>query len=111
MRRMMAPTMTLDTISKIRMVLAVWLMVMRIARWAVFSVQMSFESFRIGTIYLKSRDIVTDKVFLQASSRLLPTCPKLSSTIPKLVYKNSTTFLVSSTTSLQSAMKYSYKYL
>ena len=64
MRRMMAPTMTLDTISKIRMVLAVWLMVMRIARWAVFSVQMSFESFRIGTIYLKSRDIVTAKVFL-----------------------------------------------
>ena len=39
-------------------------MVMRIARWAVFSVQMSFESFRIGTIYLKSRDIVTAKVFL-----------------------------------------------
>ena len=106
----MVPTMTLDTISKIRMVLAVWLMVMRRARWAVFSVQMSFESFRIGTIYLKSRDIVTDKVFLQASSRLLPTCPKLSSTIPMLVYKNSTTFLVSSTTSLQSAMKYSYKY-
>ena len=34
MRRMMAPTMTLDTISKIRMVLAVWLMPMRIARWA-----------------------------------------------------------------------------
>jgi len=97
----MAPTMTLDTISKIRMVLAVWLMVMRIARWAVFSVQMSFESFRIGTIYLKSRDIVTDKVFLQASSRLLPTCPKLSSTIPILVSKNSTTFLViTSTTSL-----------
>ena len=64
MRRMMAPTMTLDTISKIRMVLAVWLMVMRIARWAVFSVQMSFESFRIGTIYLKSRNIVTAEVFL-----------------------------------------------
>ena len=68
MRRMMAPTMTLDTISKIRMVLAVWLMVMRIARWAVFSVQMSFESFRIGTIYLKSRDIVTAKVFLHQVS-------------------------------------------
>ena len=101
----MAPTMTLDTISKIRMVLAVWLMVMRIARWAVFSVQMSFESFRIGTIYLKSRDIVTAKVsstkLPQASSRLLPTCPKLSSTIPMLVSKNSTTFLViTSTTSL-----------
>ena len=37
MRRMMAPTMTLDTISKIRMVLTVWLMVMRIARGTVFS--------------------------------------------------------------------------
>ena len=37
----------------------------------------------------------------QASSRLLPTCPKLSSTIPMLVSKNSTTFLViTSTTSL-----------
>ena len=57
MRRMM--TTTLDTISKIRMVLTVWLMVMRIARGAVFSVQMSFERFRIGTIYLKGNDIVT----------------------------------------------------
>ena len=64
MRRMMAPTTTLDTTSKIRMVLTVWVMVMRIARWAVFSVQMSFKRFRIGTIYLKSRDIVTAKVFL-----------------------------------------------
>ena len=51
MRRMMAPTTTLGTISKIMIVLTVWVMVMRIARWAVFSVQMSFESFRIGTIY------------------------------------------------------------
>ena len=62
MRRMM--TTTLDTISKIRMVLTVWLMVMRIARGAVFSVQMSFERFRIGTIYLKGNDIVTAEVFL-----------------------------------------------
>ena len=43
------------------MVLTVWVMVMKIARWGVFSVQMSFERFRIGTIYLKSRDI---EVFL-----------------------------------------------
>ena len=34
MRRMMAPTMTLDTISNIRMVLIAWVMVMRIASWA-----------------------------------------------------------------------------
>ena len=65
MRRMMAPTTTLDTISKIRMVLTVWVMVMRIARWAVFSVQMSFERFRIGTIYLKSRDIVREAPFYE----------------------------------------------
>ena len=39
------------------MVLTVWVMVMKIARLGVFSVQMSFERFRIGTIYLKSRDI------------------------------------------------------
>ena len=45
MRRMMAPTTTLDTISKIRLVLTVWLMVMRIARGTVFSGQMSFERF------------------------------------------------------------------
>ena len=64
MRRMMAPTTTLDTISKIRMVLTVWVMLIRIARWAVFRLQMSFERFRIGTIYLKSRDIVTAEVFL-----------------------------------------------
>ena len=51
-RRMMAPTTTLATMSKIRMVLTVWVMVMRIARWAVFSVQMSFERFWIGNIKL-----------------------------------------------------------
>ena len=60
MRRMMAPRMTLDTISKIIMVLTVWVMVMR---GAVFSVQMSFERFRIRTIYLKGNDIVTAEVF------------------------------------------------
>ena len=54
----MAPTMTLDTISKIRMVLAVWLMVMRIARWAVFSVQMSFERFKTGQVDLLFFNIV-----------------------------------------------------
>jgi hypothetical protein len=69
MRRMMASTTTLDTISKIMMVLTVWVMVMKIARWGVFSVQMSFERFRIGTMYLKSRDI---EVFLhQVASSLL----------------------------------------
>ena len=46
------------------MVLTVWVMVMRIARWPVFTVKMSFERFRIGTTYLKSRDIVTAEVFL-----------------------------------------------
>ena len=82
-------TTTLDTISKIRMVLTVWLMVMRIPRGAVFSVQMSFERFRIGTIYLKGnchrRSTYSSTKLPQASSRLLPTCPKLYSTIPKLV--------------------------
>ena len=103
MRRMMAPTMTLDTISKIRMVLTVWLMVMRIARGTVFSGQMSFERFwevyewdnlctwRAMTLSLLK---YSSTKLPQASSRLLPTCPKLSSTTPMLVSKNSTTFLV-----------------
>ena len=107
----MAPTMTLDTISKIRMVLAVWLMVMRIARWAVFSVQMSFESFRIGILAGTLSPLKYSSTKLpQASSRLLPTCPKLSSTIPMLVSKNPTTFLViTSTTSLHcSSLSFSF---
>ena len=52
MKRMMAPTTALDTISKIRMVLTAWVMVMRIVNWAVFSVQMSFERFRTGQVDL-----------------------------------------------------------
>ena len=52
MKRMMAPTTALDTISKIRMVLTAWVMVMRIVSWAVFSVQMSFERFRTGQVDL-----------------------------------------------------------
>ena len=63
--RLMAPTTTLDTISKIRMVLTVWVMVMRTARGAVFSVQMSFERLRIVTIYLKGGEIVTKKCVLK----------------------------------------------
>ena len=61
----MAPTTTLDTILKIRMVLTVWVMVMRTARGAVFSVQMSFERLRIVTIYLKGGEIVTKKCVLK----------------------------------------------
>ena len=52
MKKMMAPTTALDTISKIRMVLTAWVMVMRIVSWAVFSVQMSFERFRTGQVDL-----------------------------------------------------------
>ena len=52
MKRMMAPTTALDIISKIRMVLTAWVMVMRIANWAVFSVQVSFERFRTGQVDL-----------------------------------------------------------
>ena len=69
MRRMMAPTTTLDTISKIRMVLTVWVMVMKIARWAVFSVQMSFERFRIRTIYLKILVLVSKHEIVRTNSR------------------------------------------
>ena len=58
MKRMMAPTTALDTISKIRMVLTVWVMVMRIVSWAVFSVQMSFERFRTGQVDLLFFNIV-----------------------------------------------------
>ena len=66
MRRMMAPTMTLDTISKIRMVLTVWLMVMRIARGTVFSavVRWVLRGLWMGQfMYLKGNDIVTAEVF------------------------------------------------
>ena len=58
MKRMMAPTTALDTISKIRMVLTAWVMVMRIVSWAVFSVQMSFERFRTGQVDLLFFNIV-----------------------------------------------------
>ena len=58
MKRMMAPTTALDTISKIRMVLTAWVMVMRIVNWAVFSVQMSFERFRTGQVDLLFLNIV-----------------------------------------------------
>ena len=58
MKRMMALTTALDTISKIRMVLTAWVMVMRIASWAVFSVQMSFERFRTGQVDLLFFNIV-----------------------------------------------------
>ena len=80
MRRMMAPTTTLDTISKIMMVLTVWVMVMKIARWGVFSVQMSFERFRIGTIYLKSRDI---EVFLH---QVAPGLLQVFAHLPEVVF-------------------------
>ena len=58
MKRMMAPTTALDTISKIRMVLTAWVMVMRIVSWAVFSAQMSFERFRTGQVDLLFFNIV-----------------------------------------------------
>ena len=58
MKRMMAPMTTLDTISKIRMVLTAWVMVMRIVSWAVFSAQMSFERIRAGQVDLLFFNIV-----------------------------------------------------
>ena len=58
MKRMMAPTTALDTISKIRMVWTAWVMVMRIVIWTVFSVQMSFERFRTGQVDLLFFNIV-----------------------------------------------------
>ena len=62
-------------------------MVMTIVRGAVYSVQMSFKRFRIGATHLA-------RILSQKALQVVAHLPQMSQTIPMLVSKNSTTFLV-----------------